>query len=79
MNMKQEQLKKHIKSINKKTEITMFFLLLAAVLVHFTDVVDYFFGTINIVIFLMFLTIFININLKQKAIIRFITDSVGDN
>ncbi len=81
--MKKQQFHKHIKNINKLSLITSIIIVLLAYVVSLTaspeDIEHYMFQYAYTVIFIL---VFVHLkanNLKQKAIIRYITDSISDN
>ncbi|WP_154224046.1 hypothetical protein [Marinicella rhabdoformis] len=81
--MKTEQFNNHIKNINKRSMVASIVIVLVAFALRFTaspeEVEQYMFQFAYTVLFLLVLVHLKANNLKQKAIIRYITDSISDN
>ncbi len=81
--LKKEQFENYIKKINKLVLLISFIILLSIVLIHFLagseKMEPYTIQIFNTAIILLVLTHLKGINLKQRAIIRYITDSISDN
>jgi hypothetical protein len=80
--MKKEQFRNHLKKINKFSSISYVIIVLIAYSVRYTasaeETQQYMFQFAYTIIFLLLLVHLKANNLKQKAIIRYMTDSIRD-